>query len=142
MKTDYAMRALVDLAQRYGLGSVQSGDIAARQAIPEPYLDQLLTMLRKGGIIRSMRGPQGGHALAKDPTLISVGEVVLLLEGSLAPAGCLVRPEECQRGNNGCAIRDFWQEWQDTSLRLLHGTTIADLVDRQSRYQSASMYHI
>lgn len=141
MKTDYAVRALIDLAQRYGQGQVQSGEIAARQAIPEPYLDQLLTMLRKAGIIRSVRGPQGGHALAKAASQITLGEVVLVLEGSLAPAGCLERPGECHQAA-GCAIREVWQEWQAVSLRLLEGITIADLAERQSRHQLAIMYHI
>ena len=141
MKTDYAVRALIDLAQRYGQGQVQSGDIAARQAIPEPYLDQLLTMLRKAGIIRSVRGPQGGHALARAAAQITLGEVVLALEGSLAPAGCLERPGECHQAP-GCAIREVWQEWQAASLHLLEGVTIADLVERQSRHQLAITYHI
>lgn len=141
MKTDYAMRALIDLAQRYGQGQVQSGDIAARQAVPEPYLDQLLTMLRKAGIIRSVRGPQGGHALAKPPTQITLGEVVLVLEGSLAPASCLERSGDCHQAA-ACAVREVWQEWQAVSMRLLEGITIADLAERQSRHQLAIMYHI
>ena len=67
MKGDYGVRALVELAHHYGEGQVQSAAIAARQSIPEPYLDQLLTTLRRAGFIRSVRGPQGGHALIRDP---------------------------------------------------------------------------
>jgi Rrf2 family protein len=141
MKTDYAMRALVDLAQRQGQRPVQSADIAARQAIPEPYLDQLLTMLRKAGFIRSMRGPQGGHALARPAEQITVAAIVLLLEGSLAPTGCVDHSEDCQHGA-ACAIREVWQEWQTESMRLLEEISVADLVERQSRYQLALMYHI
>ena len=81
MKVDYGVRALVELAQRYGSGSVQTVEIAERQSIPEPYLDQLLATLGKFGFIRSRRGPQGGHVLAKAPHEISLGMVMAGLEG-------------------------------------------------------------
>jgi len=66
-EVDYGVRALVDLAQRYGGGSVQTVEVADRQGIPEPYLDQLLATLGECGFIRSRRGPQEGHVLAKAP---------------------------------------------------------------------------
>lgn len=141
MKTDYALRALIELADRYGQGPVQSGDIAAKQGIPEPYLDQLMTMLRKAGIIRSLRGPQGGHLLANLPAQIRVDEIVVLLEGSMAAANCVERPEDCQVGAR-CAIRELWQRWEEASLALLRSVTIADLAERQAQYRDAVMYHI
>ena len=61
MRSDYGVRAVVDLARRFGDGPVQSGDIAARESIPDAYLEQLLTSLRKAGLVRSSRGPRGGH---------------------------------------------------------------------------------
>ena len=67
MRSDYGARAVIDLARHYNRGPVQSADIAARQAIPEAYLEQLLTTLRKSGLIRSTRGPHGGHELARPP---------------------------------------------------------------------------
>ena len=76
MKADYAVRAVVDLGHRYGQGLVQSAAIAQRQYIPEAYLDQLLTALRKAGIVRSIRGPQGGHELARPPEQITMEVVV------------------------------------------------------------------
>ena len=72
MKGDYGVRALVELAHHYGEGPVQSAAIASRQCIPEPYLDQLLTSLRRAGFIRSVRGPQGGHAMIRDPRELRV----------------------------------------------------------------------
>ncbi|MFQ5861407.1 MAG: RrF2 family transcriptional regulator, partial [Dehalococcoidia bacterium] len=81
MKVDYGVRALMDLTQRYGQGPVQTSEIAQHQGIPEPYLDQLLTTLRKAGFIRSRRGPGGGHTLAREPEAISLGAVINALEG-------------------------------------------------------------
>lgn len=141
MKTDYGLRALTYLAQRYGQGSVQSSDIAAHQAIPEPYLDQLLTTLRKAGFINSRRGPQGGHVLARTPDEIAVGEVVLALEGSLAPLSCLEEQTGCFQGG-GCAQREMWQAVQQATEAVLNATTIGELAKRQLSRQQRAMYSI
>jgi len=140
MKADYAVRALLDLAQHYGEGLVQSGDIASRQGIPEPYLDQLLTILRKAGFIRSIRGPQGGHALAKPPSGISLGAVITALEGSLAPIDCVDEAGSCARVS-ACAQREIWQEVAQATQRVLNATTIGELVQRQQQRQG-QMYYI
>ena len=68
MRSDYGVRAVIDLARRFGDGPVQSAEIAARESIPEAYLEQLLTSLRKAGLVRSSRGPRGGHELAREPS--------------------------------------------------------------------------
>ena len=141
MKVDYGVRALVDLAQRYGEGSVQTVEIADRQSIPEPYLDQLLTTLSKFGFIRSRRGPQGGHVLAKAPHEISLGMVMEGLEGTAASLDCIAEPAECTLSNI-CAQRDVWRSVEDAVQSVLGSTTIADLVNRQERLQSRGMYQI
>ncbi len=89
MKGDYGVRALVELAHHYGEGPVQSAVIASRQSIPEPYLDQLLTSLRRAGFIRSVRGPQGGHALIRDPRDLQAER------GHRAPSRALWRRYRC-----------------------------------------------
>src|SRR6476620_9715851 len=83
MRSDYGARAIVDLARHYNQGPVQSAEIAGRQAIPEAYLEQLLTTLRKSGLIRSTRGPHGGHELARPPAEIRCADVINALEGPL-----------------------------------------------------------
>src|SRR5688572_33292314 len=108
MKGDYGVRALVELAHQYGNGPVQSAVIANRQSIPEPYLDQLLTSLRRAGFIRSVRGPQGGHALIRDPHDLRLSEAVSALEGSLSPIACLDDPNGCHR-NASCCLRGVWE---------------------------------
>jgi Rrf2 family protein len=130
MKGDYGVRALVELAHRYGEGPVQSAVIAHRQSIPEPYLDQLLTSLRRAGFIRSVRGPQGGHALIRDPHDLKLSEVIAALEGSLAPIACLDDPEGC-RTTTSCCLKPVWQEIEAATIRVLESVTISDIADRE-----------
>ena len=141
MKVDYGVRALVELAQRYGSGSVQTVEIAERQSIPEPYLDQLLATLGKFGFIRSRRGPQGGHVLAKAPHEISLGMVMAGLEGTAALLDCIDEPAECNLSRI-CAQREVWRSVEDAVQSVLNSTTIADLANRQERLQNRGMYHI
>ena len=140
MKGDYGVRALVELAHHYGEGPLQSASIAARQSIPEPYLDQLLTSLRRAGFIRSVRGPQGGHALIRDPQEIRLSEALGALEGSLAPIACLDDPAGCPKPTP-CSLREVWEQVQEATLRILDSTTIADLAERE-RVGAAARYAI
>ncbi len=129
-KGDYGIRALIELAHHYGeVKPTQSGEIAARQSIPESYLEQLLTTLRRAGFIRSVRGPQGGHALIRDPESIPVSEVIVALEGSILPSDCLDESSACSKGG-GCAQRDMWQAVREAILGVLENATIADLAER------------
>jgi Rrf2 family protein len=129
-KGDYGVRALVELAHHFGQGPLQSAEIAARQGIPEPYLDQLLTTLRRAGFIRSVRGPQGGHALIREPADLKLSEVVAVLEGSLSPIACLDEPNGC--GKPGvCSQREVWEAVRDATQKILDGVSIGDLADRE-----------
>ena len=141
MKTDYGVRAILDLAQRYGQGPIQSAEIAARQSIPEAYLDQLLMTLRKAGLVRSLRGPQGGHSLAKQPDQMTLGEVVVALEGALTPIDCLDKSDECYLSKT-CAVRDVWQEVKNLTQNILDSTTIEKLAQRQLAREEQVMYYI
>jgi len=129
---DYGVRALVELALHYGEGPVQSSEIAARQGIPEAYLDQLLVILRRAGLVRSLRGPQGGHMLAREPKELRLSEALLALEGSLSPIDCLEEEGACNR-SGGCPQRSVWEEVREATLKVLERTTIADLAARERR---------
>ena len=130
-KGDYGLRALVELALRFGQGPLQSAEIAARQGIPEPYLDQLLTNLRRAGFIRSIRGPQGGHALVRPPDELRLSEVMLALEGSLSPIGWL---DERDGRRAGCeAQRPVWEAVRDATFKVLDGVTVADLAEYERK---------
>ncbi len=141
-KGDYGVRALVELAHRYGQGPVQSAEIAQRQEIPEPYLDQLLTQLRRAGFIRSVRGPQGGHALIREPAEVKLNEVMVALEGSLAPIACVDDPDACTK-SGGCVQRDVWVRVRDATVEILESVSIADLAEKERQYShNGGRYYI
>lgn len=141
MKVDYGVRALVELAAHYGEGPVQTAEIAVRQSIPEAYLDQLLTTLHKFGFIRSRRGPMGGHSLARDPSEINLGMIMLTLEGNTPVLDCLTEPNECNLSYT-CAQRDVWRSVDEAVHDLLSATTVADLAYRQNHLAGRGMYQI
>ena len=87
-KGRYGLRALIDLARYSEIEPVSISSIATRQSISEGYLEQLMSLLKKAGLIKSIRGAGGGYVLAKDISEISVGDVLRALEGSLQPVEC------------------------------------------------------
>ena len=141
-KGDYGVRALVELAHHYGEGPVQSATIASRQEVPEPYLDQLLTTLRRAGFIRSVRGPQGGHALIREPGDVKLSEVMVALEGSLAPIACVDDPESCTK-SGGCVQRGVWEQVRDATQAILENVTIGDLAEKEREHnRNGGRYYI
>ena len=143
-KGEYGIRALIELAHRYGeVRPTQSSEIAARQRVPESYLEQLLTTLRRAGFIRSVRGPQGGHALIRDPRDIRVSEVIEALEGPVMPSDCLEDSGSCSRGGTECAQREMWAAVREAILGVLDNTTIAELAERDRAAQpTGARYNI
>lgn len=141
MRTDYGVRAVTDLAQHYGRGLIQCRDIANRQRIPENYLDQLMTDLRKAGLVKSTRGPAGGHQLARPPSGVTMGQVVEALEGPLFPIGCLDSSGNCALSPN-CAQREVWTEIHELTRRVLDSTTVEDLARRQQHGREEVRYYI
>jgi Rrf2 family protein len=132
MRVDYGVRALVELAQRVPFTPMQTSEIAERQKIPEAYLEQLLSAIHREGIIKSRRGPQGGHFLAKEPEQIDLKSVVVALEGNSPPLDCFAQPTECIHSYN-CAQKDVWRTVEDAIDNVLSTTTIADLANRQKQ---------
>ena len=131
MKVDYGVRALVELAQHYGEGHIQTAVIAYKQGIPEAYLDQLMTSLNKFGFVHSRRGPQGGHALAMDPKDIHLNMVMERLDSSNSPLDCLINPDECVFSDT-CAQQEVWKSIEATIRDVLSNITVADLAERQT----------
>lgn len=141
-KGEYGLRALIELTHHFGeTRPVQSGEIASRQKIPESYLEQLLTILRKSGFIRSVRGPQGGHALVREPAALRVSEVIEALEGAIMPVDCLDDSSACAR-NGGCAQSAMWKDVRDAILGVLDNTTIADLAERDRALQPTGTRYV
>src|SRR5215472_1920865 len=129
MKGDYGLRAMLDMAAYYGQGPIESADIAGRQFVPEQYLDQILMVLRKEGLIESVRGPKGGHMLSRPPAQITMAQVMQALEGYTPPMKCLPHPESCEL-SPGCALRGVWQQIDEMTQKLLNATTIEELAQR------------
>ncbi|MFQ6058360.1 MAG: RrF2 family transcriptional regulator [Anaerolineae bacterium] len=128
---EYGLRALCDLAQHYGEGPIPCADIAARQQIPINYLNQLLLTLRRAGFVRSLRGPQGGHLLARPPDQITLSEAIAVLDGSTAPVDCVSDEvaSECKLAAL-CLFRDVWQEVKEATDSILSSKTLADMCRR------------
>lgn len=136
-RADYGVRALFDLAGRYGKGPTQSRDIAARQRVPEAYLHQVLGLLNRGGLVRSTRGPLGGHELTRDPREITLWDALLILDGpDTRPHP---HPDESEPRD---IVHEVWHEMQSQSVTFLQGLTLTELVERGAAADSNATYSI
>ncbi len=134
-KGRYALRMLVDLAQHRGTEYVSLKDIAERQGISKKYLEQIVPILNSSDILKTNRGFQGGYMLAKPPSKYTVGQILRLTEGSLAPVACLDEtPAGCERAGE-CATLPMWKGLYKVICEYLDGITLQDLLDsaRQSQ---------
>ena len=126
----YGTRIVLELSLHWGEGPVLLKEIARRQVIPLPYLQQLIGPLVKAGIIKTTRGARGGVSLLKPPKGIILSEVIKLLEGSVTPAACVDNPELYPRSDT-CVTHDIWAEVKRAMYGVLESTTFEDLVERQ-----------
>ena len=127
-RSRYGARILVDLARHNGQGPVQIGEISKRQDISVKYLEQLIRPLKQASIVTSVRGPKGGHLLAKKPEEISLGQVVRLFEGQSELVECISNPELCSMSDD-CQVRLAWKDATRVLYEKLDSTTIADLLN-------------
>jgi Rrf2 family protein len=131
-KGRYALRLMIDLAQHDAGGYIPLRDISRRQGISAKYLEQIVVQLSRAGFVKSTRGVQGGYQLAKQPAEYTVGDILRITEGSLAPVACLeCEPVECVRAAE-CATLDFWRGLFETVNQYVDATTLEDLVKRSS----------
>lgn len=127
----YALRFMLDLAERGGNDFVSLKDIAERQNISKKYLEQIIPILNKSDILRTNRGAQGGYMLARTPDKYTVGEILRLTEGSLAPVACLEHdPVTCERSPE-CATLPVWQGLYRVINEYLDGITLQNIIDEQ-----------
>jgi Rrf2 family protein len=125
----YGTRLMLDMAQHYNKGPIQLGDIAKRQNLSVKYLEQIIIPLKKAGFIESVRGPKGGHVLAKHPMEITLGEIVALLEEGITLVECVENAAICERADT-CPTRLVWKEVSEAVLDKLQALTLEDLVQR------------
>jgi Rrf2 family protein len=142
-KGRYGTRLMLDLALHYGNGPILLKDIAERQEISEKYLGQLIISLKASGLVVSTRGAHGGYMLAKDPSEITLKEIIQALEGSLALAECLDVPRVCHRVNT-CVTRDILEEMSEKMVEVLESNTLKDMLNREKQKQQTQtlMYSI
>ena len=138
-KTRYGIVSLIELAAIYGRGGVlQVAEIAQRQGIPDRYLEQMLTSLRRARILRSIRGPRGGYQLARPPAEILVQEVVITLEGEPPP-----RSETERATAEFDVLSALEEQLEQVRRQILTGTSVQDLLDqRDALVQAQAMYFI
>lgn len=127
-KGRYAVRVMLDLAKHNTGECIKVKEIAERQGVSEKYLEQIIGVLNKAGYVKSVRGAQGGYRLVKEPGEYTVGMILRLTEGSLAPVACLeTDAEACDRVDT-CETLAVWKELQNAINRVVDGVTIADLL--------------
>lgn len=129
-KGRYALRVMIDLAEHEGEGYLPLRDIAARQSISEKYLESILKTLVRDRLIEGLRGKGGGYRLRKEPDQYTVGQILRVMEGSLAPVACLEEGSApCARVAN-CRTLSLWSGLNDLIRDYLDRFTIADLMKR------------
>lgn len=128
-RSRYGVRLMLDLALHADEGPVRLGSVARRQGIGMKYLEQIIIPLKKAAYVTSVRGPKGGHMLARPPEEITVGEIVGLLEGGLKLTRCALYPEECVRSGH-CVTRILWLEATEAIREKLDAITFRELMNR------------
>ena len=140
-RSRYGTRLLLDMAQHYNQGPIQMGDIAGRQNISVKYLEQIIIPLKKAHLIETVRGPKGGHLLARPPEEITMAEIVALLEESVSLVECTERAEVCERADT-CPTRLIWKEASQAMFNTLKSVTLPDLVEKARAAENKAFCHV
>ena len=132
-KCQYGLRALLELAKRYGEGFVKVGEIARAQAIPVRFLTVILAELRQGEFVVSRRVAEGGYRLARSPESLTVGEAIRFIEGPMAPVECLAagRGKTCPLRER-CAFMGMWRRARDAVAHVYDSTSFRDLLEAEA----------
>ncbi len=136
IKSDYALRAALELALNYRRKTLGTGEIARRQNIPKRYLEQILLSLKKAGIVNSFRGKAGGYTLAKAPGEIKASDVVQAIEGEIS-----LLPKR-RRKKTKDAVLGVWERVQSSVVDVLGSVTLEDLADKAQKTQGTLTYSI
>ncbi|MHC4573897.1 MAG: RrF2 family transcriptional regulator [Planctomycetota bacterium] len=128
-RTRYGIRALLEVALNHDKGPLQTKIIAQRQTISVKYLEQLMTILKSGGFVRSIRGAKGGYLLAKPPNQIKLSDVFNALQGPVVTVECLENESYCARVAD-CVARQLWAQVQQAIDTVLQSITLQDLIDK------------
>ena len=128
----YALRLMLDIAVNSATRPVSIKDIAKRQDISDKYLEQIISILARAGFVKSVRGAGGGYKLAKTPAEYTVGMILRLTEGSLAPVACLEGEENTCPRQDSCATLTVWKKLYGAINGVVDGITLQDLVNQEN----------
>ena len=130
-KGRYAVRMMLDIAEHADEGKVSLRSVSQRQDISEKYLEQIVSLLSKAGLLRSARGLGGGYSLVKKPSEYKIGDILRVTEGGLAPVTCLEEgADKCPRASS-CATLRLWQGLYDTVTKYVDSVTLEDLLNAE-----------
>lgn len=137
-KGRYALRLMIDLAMDDTDQYITIKSISERQSVSGKYLEQIISVLSRSGLVKSIRGSQGGYKLSKHAGEYTVGTILRTIEGSLAPVSCMDDdPNECPR-NRKCAALEVWEQLDEAIKNVIDNLTLQDLVERQKTLDNES----
>ena len=128
-KGRYALTVMVDIAREYGGDYVSLADIAQKENLSMKYLESIISILNKGGLLISARGKNGGYKLAREPREYNISEILVLTEGSLAPVNCIMQEGvQCDKAAS-CSTLPLWAGLDKVIDNYLGGITLQDIID-------------
>ncbi|MGD0078973.1 MAG: Rrf2 family transcriptional regulator [Sedimentisphaerales bacterium] len=136
-RTRYATRAILELAEHFGKGPLQTRIIAKHQDISVKYLEQLMSALKSAGLIRSQRGAKGGYVLAQSPEKIKLSEIFDIFEGPVVTVECVTNEKYCDKAGD-CVARQVWREIQKAIKGILESITLQDALDKAKQGKPAN----
>lgn len=140
-RSEYGVRLMVDLGRHFGSGPLSLTEVARDEALSQAFLEQVIMPLRKAGLVQSYQGVRGGYELTRSPETIRMGEVLSVLEGSLAPMFCVsdVPDRDICAFEEHCSTRVLWARVRDGINMALNATTLADLLPPVRHDKAASV---
>ena len=138
-KCQYAIRAIFELAKRHGQGPIKISDIAEAQAIPLRFLEIILNQLKHVGFVQSKRGAEGGYFLARQPDCVTIGEIIVCIEGPQVPVACMTDIAERACSLHGkCVFIGLWTRAAQAVSDVYDSTSFQDLVDDETKMHNAA----
>lgn len=127
-KGRYSLRVIIDLAEHRNGGYIPMKEVAARQKISLKYVEKLMPLLTKSGLVEGIHGKGGGYKLKREPEFLTVGEILRLAEGDLAPVSCLEKGAPPCEIAEECRTISMWKEFYEMTNKFFDGITVADLM--------------
>ncbi|WP_296645010.1 RrF2 family transcriptional regulator [Romboutsia sp. 13368] len=131
-KGRYGLKAMFQLALYKSEGPIPLKNIANKQNISEQYLEQIFSSLKKSGLVKSVRGAQGGYLLAKEPKDITVGDILIVLEGPVSLSSCLLDEDICENSGK-CVTKVVWEKIKKGIDEVINSITLQDMIDDHNK---------